>query len=107
MASAKKPNTLCPLTCELLQEISDPGVAAAGRAGQGRDPPRGRLEAGRPPAPGDRHHLLLSGPPRLQSWIVSLNFMTRTFFTRLDLIRGQLVSLKPTTNLISSRRSFF
>ena len=95
----KTPNTNVPpwpLTCELLQQISDPGVAAAGGAGQGRHPPRSRLEGGRPPAPRDRHHLLLSGPPRLQSWIMSLNFMTRTFFTRQDLKRA--ISLSKTNN---------
>ena len=95
----KTPNTNVPpwpLTCELLQQISDPGVAAAGGAGQGRHPPRSRLEGGRPPAPRDRHHLLLSGPPRLQSWIISLNFMTRTFFTRQDLKRA--ISLSKTNN---------
>ena len=80
------------LTCELLQQVSHPGVAAAGGAGQGGHPAGRRLEAGRAPAPGDGHHLLLRGSPRLESWSMSLNSMTRTFFTSLDLERAIILT---------------
>ena len=58
------------LTCQLLEQVAEPGVAAARRAGQGREPARGRPQPGRPPTPRDGHHLLLSGSTLLKVLII-------------------------------------